>query len=144
MPANVHMEESTMEGYAVVLASGELERVQAVSMISSIAASSGTPVQVFATMNGLLAFEQGTVENGEFEVAGPAGEAMLEAGGDNVPLFTEQLERAKTIGPLEVFACEMVMDLTGTDLEDYVDVFDDTLGVAGFLNRAADKQVLFV
>jgi peroxiredoxin family protein len=69
---------------------------------------------------------------------------MLRSDGDDVPLFTEQLERAKTIGPLEVYACEMVMDLTDTDLDDYVDVFDDTLGVAGFLNRASDKQVIFV
>lgn len=133
-----------MNGYAVVLASGELERIQAVSMISAIAASSDIPVQVFVTMNGLASFEQDTVDGGDFQVAGPAGEAMLRSDGDDVPLFTEQLERAKAIGPLEVYACEMVMDLTGTDLDDYVDVFDDTLGVAGFLNRAADKQVLFV
>lgn len=133
-----------MNGYAVVLASGEIERIQAVSMISSIAASSDIPVQVFVTMNGLAAFEQDKVENEEFDVAGPAGEAMLESGGDEVPMFTEQLERAKNIGPLEVYACEMVMDITDTEIDDYVDVFDDTLGVAGFLNRAGDKQVLFV
>lgn len=133
-----------MTGYAVVLASGELERVQAVSMISSIAASSDIPVQVFVTMNGLPAFEKERVENGDFDVAGPAGEAMLRGDGDEVPLFAEQLERAKAIGPLEVFACEMVMDVMNTELDDYVDVFDDTLGVAGFLNRASDKQVIFV
>lgn len=133
-----------MTGYAVVVASGELERVQAVSIISSIAASSDIPVQVFVTMNGLVAFEQERVENGEFDVAGPAGEAMMQSEGDEVPLFTEQLARAKEIGPLEVYACEMVMDVMDTDLDDYVDVFDDTLGVAGFLNEAADKQVLFV
>lgn len=133
-----------MTGYAVVLASGEIERVQAVSMISSIAASSDTPVEVFVTMNGLSAFEKDRIENGDFEVAGPAGEAMLEGDGDQVPLYTEQLERAKGIGPLEVYACEMVMDLLDTELDDYVDIFDDTLGVAGFLNHAADKQVIFV
>jgi|AntRauTorcE11898_2_1112593.scaffolds.fasta_scaffold29964_2 peroxiredoxin family protein len=133
-----------MTGYAIVLASGELERVQAVSMIGSIAAASDTPVQVFATMNGLTAFEKETVESGDFEVAGPAGYAMLESGGDAVPLFTEQLEQAKELGPMEVYACEMVMDLMGNEIEDYVDVFDDVLGVSGFLQKAADKQVLFV
>lgn len=133
-----------MNGYAVVVTSGEVERVQAVSMISSIAAASDIPVQVFVTMNGLVAFERERVENEAFDVAGPAGEAMLQSDGDEVPLFTEQLERAKEIGPLEVYACEMVMDIMDTDVDDYVDVFDDTLGVAGFLNKAADKQVLFV
>ena len=133
-----------MTGYAVVLSSGELERVQAVSMISSIAASSDIPVQVFVTMNGLSAFEKDRVENGDFQVEGPVGEAMLEGGDNEIPMFTEQLERAKGIGPLEVYACELVMDVMGTDIDDYVDVFDGTLGVAGFLNRAQDKQVLFV
>ena len=60
------------------------------------------------------------------------------------PLFTEQLEKAKAIGPLKVYACEMAMDVLGNELEDYVDVFDDTLGVSGFLNRAQDKQIIFV
>jgi len=133
-----------MTGYAIVLASGELERVQAVSMIGSIAAASDTPVQVFATMNGLTAFEKETVESGDFDVAGEAGYAMLEAEGDQVPLFTEQLQQAKELGPLEVYACEMVMDLMGNDIDDYVDVFDGVLGVSGFLQKAQDKQVLFV
>jgi len=133
-----------MTGYAVVLSSGELERVQAVSMISSIAASSDIPVQVFVTMNGLSAFEKDRVENGDFQVEGPVGEAMLEGGDNEIPMFTEQLERAKGIGPLEVYACELVMDVMGTDIDDYVDAFGGTLGVAGFLNRAQDKQVLFV
>ena len=133
-----------MTGYAIVLASGELERVQAVSMIGSIAAASDIPVQVFATMNGLTAFETETVESGDFQVAGPAGYAMLETEGDQVPLFTEQLTQAKDLGPIEVYACEMVMDLMGNDIDDYVDVFDGVLGVSGFLQKAADKQVLFV
>lgn len=133
-----------MNGYAIVLASGELEKVQAVSMIGSIAAASDVPVQVFATMNGLTAFEKERVESGDFEVDGPAGYAMLNTDGDQVPLFTEQLTQAKELGPMEVYACEMVMDLMDTDLDDYVDVFDGVLGVSGFLQKAADKQVLFV
>lgn len=133
-----------MSGYAIVLASGELERIQAVSMIGSIAASSDTPVEVFVTMNGLPAFEKDRVESGDFDVAGPAGEAMLRDEGDDVPLFTEQLSRAKQIGPMSVYACEMVMDIMDNEIDDYVDVFDDVLGVAGFLSHASDKQIIFV
>ncbi len=131
-----------MTGYAVVLASEEFERVQAVSMISSVAASSDVPVEVFVTMNGLNAFEAETVENRDF-TGGRVAEAMMAAENES-PLFTEQLEKAKAIGPLKVYACEMAMDVLGNELEDYVDVFDDTLGVSGFLNRAQDKQIIFV
>ncbi|AOW81182.1 hypothetical protein HTSR_2021 [Halodesulfurarchaeum formicicum] len=132
-----------MTGYAIVLASEEFERVQAVSMIGSVAASSDVPVEVFVTMNGLNAFEKDTVENLDFE-GGRVAEAMLAAEDQQSPLFTEQLEKAKAIGPLSVYACEMAMDVLGNDLDDYVDVFDDTLGVSGFLNRAQDKQIIFV
>ena len=132
-----------MTGYAVVLASEEFERVQAVSMIASVAASSDVPVEVFVTMNGLNAFETETVENMDFE-GGRVAEAMMAAEDNQSPLFTEQLEKAKAIGPLSVYACEMAMDVLGNDIDDYGEVFDDTLGVSGFLNRAQDKQIIFV
>ncbi|MFW6003815.1 MAG: DsrE/DsrF/DrsH-like family protein [Halanaeroarchaeum sp.] len=133
-----------MTGYAIVLASEEIERVQAVSMIASVASMSDTPVEVFVTMNGLNPFEKEAVENMDFE-GGRVAKAMMEAEDVEVPLFTEQLEQARQIGPLNVYACELAMDLLGTDLEDYVDdVFDDVLGVSGFLNRAKDKQIIFV
>ena len=131
-----------MTGYAVVLASEEFERVQAVSMIASVAASSDVPVEVFVTMNWLNPFEKEAVENMDFE-GGRVADAMM-AADTSSPLFTEQLEKAKAIGPLQVYACEMAMDVLGNDLEDYVDVFDDVLGVSGFLNRAQDKQIIFV
>jgi peroxiredoxin family protein len=132
-----------MTGYAIVLASGKLSRVQAVSTIASVAAASDVPVEVFATMEGLLPFEKETVESSDFDV-GPVGARMLAAEEMDVPLFTEQFAQAKEIGPLNLYACEMAMDLMGQNLDDYVDVFDDTLGVSGFLNRAQDKQVVFV
>jgi peroxiredoxin family protein len=133
-----------MTGYAIVLASEELERVQAVSMIGSVASMSDTPVEVFVTMNGLNAFEKAAVDNMDFE-GGRVAQAMMDAEDVEVPLFTEQLEQARQIGPLNVYACELAMDLLGTEMDDYVEgVFDDTLGVSGFLNRAKDKQIIFV
>jgi peroxiredoxin family protein len=137
------MTDETPTGYAVVLASNELARVQAVSTISSVAAASDIPIEIFVTMDGLLAFDEETVESGDFDV-GPVGAAMLQSEDMDVPLFTEQFAQAKEIGPISLYACTMAMDLLDTDLDDYVDVFDEELGVAGFLRRASDKQVLFV
>ena len=132
-----------MPGYAIVLASGKLERLQAVSNIASIAAASDIPVDVFATMDGLEAFDSERVASMDFEM-GPVGRAMMEAEHMNMSLFSENLARAKELGPISVYACELSMDALGKDLEDYEDVFDDVLGVSGFLTRAADKQVMFV
>lgn len=132
-----------MTGYAIVLASGQLERLQAVSNIASIAAASDVPVDVFATMDGLEAFDQSVVESGDFE-AGPVAQAMMESDRGEMRPFTESFEQAKGIGPISMYACELSMDLLEKSMDDYVDLFDDVLGVSGFLNRARDKQVMFV
>ena len=124
-----------MPGYAIVLASGKLERIQAVSNIAAIAAASDVPVDVFATMDGLEAFDEETVANVDFEM-GPIGRGMLEAEGNQMSLFTENFERARDLGDIQLFACELSMDMLGKDLEEYVDLFDDVLGVSGFLGRA--------
>ena len=132
-----------MTGYAIVLASGELERLQAVANIASVAAASDVPIDVFASMDGLEAFDAETVENRAFE-GGKIAQAMMESEDVQVPLFTESLGQAKEIGPLSMYACELSMDLLGKSIGDYVDVFDDVLGVSGFLTKAQDKQVIFV
>jgi len=132
-----------MTGYAIVLASGRLERLQAVGNIAAIAAASEVPVDVFATMDGLEAFDSETIANGDFEM-GPIGEAMMAAEDVDMALFTENLERAKTLGDITVYACELSMDILGKELSEYDDVIDDVLGVAGFLKAAEDKQVIFV
>jgi peroxiredoxin family protein len=132
-----------MDGFAIVLSSDELERVQAVSIISSVAAASEIPVDIFVTMNGFRAFEKEVIRSRDFN-GGEAAEAMLNAEDVEVPLYPEQLEQAKSLGPLSIHACEMTMELMGKSLDDMVDLFDGTLGVAGFLNAAEDKQVIFV
>jgi len=132
-----------MTGYAIVLASGKFERLQAVSNIAAIAAASEIPVDVFATMDGLEAFDRDVVAGMDFEMSA-VGRAMLEAEHMDMSLFSENLARAKELGPIHVYACELSMDALGKDLEAYEDVFDDVLGVSGFLTHAADKQVMFV
>lgn len=132
-----------MPGYAIVLASGQLERLQAVSNIASIAAASEIPVDVFATMDGLEAFDKVVIESGDFD-AGPVAQAMMDSDQGEMPLFTESFEQAKELGPISLYACELSMDLLEKSLDDYADLFDDVLGVSGFLRHAEDKQVLFV
>ncbi|HKL28440.1 MAG TPA: DsrE/DsrF/DrsH-like family protein [Natrialbaceae archaeon] len=132
-----------MTGYAIVIATDEFEKITAASVISSIAAASDIPVEIFVTMNGLQAFERETVETKDFNT-GDLGQAMLENEEAEVPLFTEQFEDAKAIGDMGLYACTMAMDMWGKTLDDYVDLFDDELGVSGFLNKAADKQVIFI
>jgi len=132
-----------MPGYAIVLASGQLERLQAVGNIASIAAASDIPIDVFATMDGLEAFDKERIETMDYEM-GPVGEAMMNNENMNMALFVDNLERAKGLGPISLYACELSIDALEKSIDDYADVFDDVLGVSGFLGHAQDKQVMFV
>ena len=132
-----------MPGYAIVLASGQLERLQAVSNIASIGAASDIPIEVFATMDGLEAFDRERIEAMDYEM-GPVGRAMLEHPEMEMALFVDNFARAKELGPISLYACELSMDALGKGIDEYADVFDDVLGVSGFLTHAADKQVMFV
>jgi peroxiredoxin family protein len=132
-----------MTGYAIVLATGKLERLQAVGNIASIGAASDIPIDVFATMDGLEAFDEERIEAMDFEM-GPVAEAMLSNEDMDMALFVENFERAKDLGPMSVYACELSIDALGKSIDDYADVFDDVLGVSGFLAYAQDKQVIFV
>jgi peroxiredoxin family protein len=132
-----------MPGYAIVLASGKLERLQAVANIAAVAGASDIPIDIFATMDGLEAFDVETIETMDFEM-GPVAKAMMESEKAEMPLFYESLGQAKEIGPVEMFACELSMDLLEKDMDDYADLFDGVLGVSGFLSKAEDKQVMFI
>lgn len=131
------------EGYVIILCSEELEKLQAASMIAAIAAASDEPVEIFVTMGALTAFEKETVEKKTF-VGGRVATAMLTSESTKVPLFTDQLMQARELGPLKMYACTMAMDLLDRELDDYVDVFDDVLGVSGFLKKARGKEIIFV
>jgi len=63
---------------AIVLASGELEKVQAASIIASVASTLGNEVIVFATMDGLLAFKKDVVEKKAWKM-GELGKGMMRA-----------------------------------------------------------------
>ncbi|MFC6861903.1 DsrE/DsrF/DrsH-like family protein [Halomicroarcula sp. GCM10025817] len=132
-----------MPGYAIVLASGKLERLQAVANIASVAGASDIPIEIFATMDGLEAFDLETIENGDFEM-GAVAQAMMESESTKMPMFYESIGQAKEIGPVNMYACELSMDMLGKDLDQYADLFDDVLGVSGFLTMAEDKQVMFI
>lgn len=128
-----------MSKLAIVLASGELEKVQAASIIASVASTVGE-VLIFATMDGLMAFKKDVVEKKAWRM-GELGKGMIEKG---APLFIDTLKRAKEVGNLKVYACGMIMDMLGLSLDDFVDVFDDVVGVSEFLGMIEDAKVLFI
>ncbi|GEA16377.1 MAG: hypothetical protein PWR22_320 [Moorella sp. (in: firmicutes)] len=124
---------------SVILLSGELEKLQAGCLVSSVASMSGMEVNVFVTMEALKAFRKDVINAREFKTAGEIGREMLNK---NVDLFYQLLENAKDMGNLKVYGCAMAMDLMEWKKEDLIDIFDDVIGVTAFLGKAAGSQVI--
>ena len=128
-----------MDKLAVLLVSGDLEKIQAGAMIASVAAQMEREVTVFVSMDALLAFKKEIVESKKFKTSGEVGKAIIEK---NAPSFVELLRMSREMGNIKIFACSMVLDMFNLKLEDLVDIFDKQMGVAAFVNKTEDSQVM--
>ena len=126
---------------AILLVSGELEKLQSASTIASVASSLGEEVLVFATMYGLLAFKKDVVEKKSWKSYGELGEGLIES---DLPLFLDVLKEAKTNENLKIYACSMVLGMLNLSITDFIDIFDDVVGVATFLEMVEDAKILFI
>lgn len=133
------MDEQQIPKLAVILQSGEMEKLHAGALVGSVAAMSGMQVNFFVTMNALENFLKTTVEQKKFTV-GTVGQEMLNK---KIPLFYDLILEGKELGELQVYGCALAMDLVGWKIEDMVDgVFDDVIGVTAFLGMAQNAQVI--
>lgn len=126
---------------AILLVSGELEKLQSASTIASVASSLGEEVLVFATMYGLLAFKKDVVEKKSWKSYGELGEGLIES---DLPLFLDVLKEAKTNENLKIYACSMVLGMLNLSITDFIDIFDEVVGVATFLEMVEDAKILFI
>ena len=119
------------QGMNIMLLSGDYAKLHAAAMLTVVAASYGKPVKIFVSMEALPAFHKDPATSSQIS-KGPVAQAIVEAGGDS---FMDLFRQAKDFGDVTLYACGMVMDIYHWKLDDLADIFDDTLGVAGFLAK---------
>ncbi|CAA7613470.1 hypothetical protein [Magnetospirillum sp. UT-4] len=124
----------------IMLASGEHEKIQLAAMIASVAAVSDRPVQVFVTMNAILAFRRGLSRQERYHGGHFHEQFMIK----NVPDALELFEQGRMLGDLKMWACALVLDLEHLDHEkDLVEgLFDGAAGLAKFLADAEDGELI--
>ncbi len=125
---------------AIVLLSPELSKLQAAATLGSVAASSGMTVNIFVTMGALGQFRKEVVEKQQF-VLDEVGRELVNK---NVPLFYDLLRQGQEVGDLHVFGCAMAADLMGWQKDQFIDIVEDIIGVAGFFARSEGAQVLTI
>lgn len=133
---------------SIVVFSGTVDKLLAVSTLATGAAAMGQEVDIFLTFWGLNAFRKDQVRtNMKFsadfaEFADPAMQAMQAKG---VQHWLDTLYAAQEIGNIHVKACSMTMELFGWRKEDLDPIVEEVTGVATFVEQAKDAQInLFI
>lgn len=117
----------------LMLLSGEYAKIHAAAMVTLVASSLGQPVNIFVSMEALPAFHKDSSERNAIG-KGPIGRIIAEtASPDYLGLFKE----AKDMGEVHLYACSLVIDLKHWDLNQLVPIFDDMMGIAGFLGKVS-------
>jgi peroxiredoxin family protein len=121
----------------ILLCSGEHEKLQMAAMMASVAAVSERPVEVFISMNAILAFAKDVPS--EMRYHGGAFSKLLKEkrAPDAVTLFRQ----GKELGNLKLWACSMALDVKGWEMSALTeDLFDGALGLTRFLSDAESGQ----
>jgi len=121
----------------ILLCSGEHEKLQMAAMLASVGAVSERPVEVFVSMNAILAFAKGAAPDKRYQ--GGAFSKLLKEkrAPDAITLFRQ----GKELGDLKLWACSMALDVQGWEMEELEsDLFDGALGLTKFLSDAESGQ----
>jgi peroxiredoxin family protein len=123
----------------ILLCSGEHEKVQMAAMMASVGAVSERPVEVFVSMNAVLAFEKGAPADKRYR-GGAFSKLLTEKKApDPLTLF----QQGRELGDLKMWACSMALDVLGWELDKLEDgLFDEALGLTKFLSDAETGQFI--
>jgi peroxiredoxin family protein len=123
----------------ILLCSGEHEKIHMAAMMASVGAVSERPVEVFVSMNAIMAFARQKPDTDRYR-GGAFSELMKQKNvSDSITLFRQGRE----LGDLKIWACSMALDVTGWD-EDRLepDLFDGARGLTKFLSDAEGGQFI--
>jgi peroxiredoxin family protein len=123
----------------ILLCSGEHEKIQMAAMIASVAAVSERPVEVFVSMNAILAFAKDASADTRYQ-GGTFSKLLKEKKApDPITLFRQGRE----LGDLKVWACSMALDIKGWELDQLEDdLIEGALGLTKFLSDAENGQLI--
>jgi peroxiredoxin family protein len=122
---------------SIVLVSGTREKLQMAAMFASVAAATGTDVNVFLSMNALSYFIKG--HSGEAPAEGEMGNLMSQKG---VPPFKQLFQQAAELGDAKILPCSMALDLLKVKHDDLDPELGPPTGLTRFLSDAEGGQLL--
>lgn len=122
----------------LMVVSGDYAKIHAAGIVTMVASSLGQSVDIFVSMEALPAFHQDAAVRDTIS-KGPVAKDLIEkAHSDYLDLFGQ----AKEMGDVHLYACSLVADVKEWHLEDLSPLFDDMMGVTGFLGKASEGTAL--
>lgn len=122
----------------LMVLSGDYSKIHAAAMVSMVAGSLGQTVDIFVSMEALPAFHIDETMRNTIAKGPVAQDIVQRAHGDYLELF----EQAKEMGEVHLYACSLVADVKEWTLADLSPLFDDMMGVTGFLGKASEGRAL--
>jgi peroxiredoxin family protein len=123
----------------ILLCSGEHEKLQMAAMMASVGAVSERRVEVFVSMNAILAFAKDAPPERRYR--GGAFSQLLKE--KHAPDALTLFRQGRELGELKMWACSMALDVRGWDLDGLVgELFDGALGLTKFLSDAEGGQLV--
>lgn len=125
----------------ILLCSGEHEKLQMAAKVASLVAVSDRPVEVFVSMNAILAFARDTPEDQRYK----GGAFSRSLHDKHVPSAAELFQQGKEFGGLKIWACSMALDIQGWEIGHLVEgLFDGALGLTKFMSDAESGQFVTI
>ncbi len=123
----------------IMLCSGDHEKVQMAAMMASVGAVSERPVELFVSMNAILAFAKDEPADRRYR-GGAFSQLMKDKHAPDALLL---LRQGKEFGDLKVWACSMALDVAGLEMNHLAEgLFDGPLGLTKFLSDAETGQLV--
>lgn len=123
----------------ILLCSGEHEKLQMAAMMASVGAVSERPVEVFVSMNAILAFAKDVPADKRYQGGAFSKLLKVKKAPDAITLFRQ----GKELGDLKMWACSMALDVQGWETDHLQDdLFDGALGLTKFLSDAENGQFI--
>jgi peroxiredoxin family protein len=130
---------------AVAVFSGSVDRLTGLAVLVAGAAASGIEVDIFLQLWGVYAMRKDVInknmEFSEFEELKPKvheGLTRIKA-----PSWIEMLREAKNVGTVRIHACSMALQIWGITKDDLVDIVDDVMGAAEFLDISTKADITY-
>ena len=125
----------------ILLCSGEHEKLQMAAKVASLVAVSNRPVEVFVSMNAILAFGKDTPDDQRYR----GGEFSKSLHDRRMPSAAELFQQGKEFGSLKMWACSMALDIQGWEMGHLVEgLFDGALGLTKFMSDAENGQFVTI